>query len=128
VQCETNICGLAWAVRQKLPFEPLLVFSAASLIYVFNVKTRQIIGSLRGHGGVSVSCTLHLFSVSDIWIISQLLLSQSIRHTLTSFAVLLVILRHGYTTYYLHLCKHQIICIGLLGLGLALQVLRMVCT
>jgi polycomb protein EED len=52
-QNNTSIYGLAWAVRQELPFEPLLVFSADSLIYVFNVKTRETIGSLRGHGGVS---------------------------------------------------------------------------
>jgi hypothetical protein len=42
-------------MRQELPFEPLLVFSAASFIYVFNAKTRNIIGTLRGHGGVSLS-------------------------------------------------------------------------
>jgi hypothetical protein len=44
-----------------------------------------------------------------------------ILYTLTSFAVLLVILRHGYTTCYFHLCKYQIILTGLLELALALQ-------
>jgi hypothetical protein len=54
-------------MRQELPFEPLLVFSAASFVYVFNVKTRKIIGTLRGHGGVSLSSSYtHIFSISDI--------------------------------------------------------------
>lgn len=40
-------------MTQIQPFEPLLVFSADRLIHIFNVMTRKIIGSLRGHGGVS---------------------------------------------------------------------------
>jgi polycomb protein EED len=46
-------------VRQELPLEPLLIFSAASLIYVFNAETGRLVGSLRGHGGPITSIIVH---------------------------------------------------------------------
>lgn len=45
--------AIAWALSNEAPLEPLIVCSRGSILYVLNVNKKQVIGQLRGHGGVS---------------------------------------------------------------------------
>lgn len=49
----TDRLNIAWALHPDAPFEPLLIFSNLSLLYVYSVKKERIVSYLRGHGGVS---------------------------------------------------------------------------
>ncbi|GBE78010.1 WD40-repeat-containing domain protein [Sparassis latifolia] len=48
---------VTWALRDVA--DPLVVFAASSLILVLRVKTRKVIGQLRGHGGPITSIAVH---------------------------------------------------------------------
>jgi polycomb protein EED len=49
--------AVGWALPLEAPLEPLIVFSAGSILYILNPVKGEIIGYLRGHGGVS-NCAL----------------------------------------------------------------------
>lgn len=51
--------AVAWALSNEAPLEPLVVCSGGSILYVLNVNKKQVVGQLRGHGGVS-HCAIHL--------------------------------------------------------------------
>ncbi|KII93926.1 hypothetical protein PLICRDRAFT_409781 [Plicaturopsis crispa FD-325 SS-3] len=54
-----EIQNIAWALSQASPYEPLVVFSCASILYAVNVETREITSCLRGHGGPITSIATH---------------------------------------------------------------------
>jgi len=49
--------AVGWALSLEAPLEPLVVFSGGSILYILNAAKGEIIGHLRGHGGVS-TCAL----------------------------------------------------------------------
>ncbi|KZT72824.1 WD40 repeat-like protein [Daedalea quercina L-15889] len=49
----------AWALNPRHPANPLIVFAPFSVIFILDVKTRRIIGRLRGHGGPITSIAVH---------------------------------------------------------------------
>jgi len=53
----------AWALTDvpgSVPStDPLIIFTASSLIFILNVKTHRVIGQLRGHGGPITCLTVH---------------------------------------------------------------------
>lgn len=59
--CQTGHSNIAWAMLPYAPFEPLLVISSSSLIYILNVNKRDIVSYLRGHGGAITSIVTHPF-------------------------------------------------------------------
>ncbi|PCH33707.1 WD40 repeat-like protein, partial [Wolfiporia cocos MD-104 SS10] len=50
---------VAWALSSTAPIKPLLVVAASSILVIFDVETRQIVGQLRGHGGPITSIAVH---------------------------------------------------------------------
>ncbi|KAH7913007.1 WD40-repeat-containing domain protein [Hygrophoropsis aurantiaca] len=54
-----NVHAVAWALCQEIPLEPLLVLSGGSILHIVNVKKREFIGYLRGHGGDITSIAVH---------------------------------------------------------------------
>ncbi|KAH9950406.1 hypothetical protein B0H21DRAFT_723297 [Amylocystis lapponica] len=56
----------AWALNQNSPTDPLVVFTTSSVIYILDLKTRNIVGRLRGHGGTRLShLDIAITSVAD---------------------------------------------------------------
>jgi len=51
----TDAVNIAWTLNPNTPFEPLLIFSHLSLLYIYNVKRKGMCSYLRGHGGVRAS-------------------------------------------------------------------------
>lgn len=49
----SDIMCISWALSLHAPFEPLVIFSRASLLYVYSVPRNSILGYIRGHGGAS---------------------------------------------------------------------------
>ncbi|KAI0669808.1 WD40-repeat-containing domain protein [Trametes maxima] len=54
-----QIDHVAWAISSNSPLEPLIVFTVTSVILIFNVNSRSIVGQLRGHGGPITSLSVH---------------------------------------------------------------------
>jgi len=48
-----DVMCMSWALSLNAPFEPLVIFSRASLLYVYSVPRNSILGYIRGHGGAS---------------------------------------------------------------------------
>lgn len=57
---KTAVIAVGWALSLEAPLEPLVVFSGGSILYILNAVKGEIIGHLRGHGGVN-TCTLGPF-------------------------------------------------------------------
>ncbi|KAG6898047.1 hypothetical protein C0992_006525 [Termitomyces sp. T32_za158] len=55
----TDCIRVAWTLDRENPFEPLLLFSYLSLLYIYNVKKQGVQGYLRGHGGAITSIAVH---------------------------------------------------------------------
>lgn len=55
----TPVMAVGWALPFEAPLEPLIVFSAGSIIYILNPVKGEIIGHLRGHGGPITSIVIH---------------------------------------------------------------------
>ena len=55
LQPDAQVRNVAWILSNNTPLEPLVVFTVSSVITIFNVATRSVVGRLRGHGGVSRS-------------------------------------------------------------------------
>lgn len=51
-QVPADKVNVAWALSPTKPYEPLVIFSFARLVYIFNVCTKALVGCLRGHGQV----------------------------------------------------------------------------
>ncbi|KZT30641.1 WD40 repeat-like protein [Neolentinus lepideus HHB14362 ss-1] len=54
-----DIKCVAWAMGSLVAPVVMVVFAAGSLLYVVDVRSRQIIGYLRGHGGAITSIAVH---------------------------------------------------------------------
>ncbi|KAI0651941.1 WD40-repeat-containing domain protein [Trametes meyenii] len=54
-----QIDNVAWAISSNSPLDPLIVFTVTSVILIFNVNSRSIVGQLRGHGGPITSLSVH---------------------------------------------------------------------
>lgn len=54
-----DVMCISWALSLNALFEPLVVFSRASLLYVYSVPRNSILGYLRGHGGAITSINVH---------------------------------------------------------------------
>lgn len=52
-QSDAEIQNIAWAINSNEPVKPLLVLTVTSVILIFDVTNRCVVGRLRGHGGVS---------------------------------------------------------------------------
>jgi len=50
---------VAWALSLIAPTDPLIVFTAYSLIFIVDANTRRVVGTLRGHGGEITSIAVH---------------------------------------------------------------------
>ncbi|OBZ79372.1 Polycomb group protein FERTILIZATION-INDEPENDENT ENDOSPERM [Grifola frondosa] len=48
---------VAWTLRS--PTQPFIVFTISAIIYVLDVRTRNIVGTLQGHGGPITSIAVH---------------------------------------------------------------------
>lgn len=53
LQCDSVVQNIAWAINSNQPVRPLLVLTVTSVIVIYDVTDRIIVGRLRGHGGVS---------------------------------------------------------------------------
>ncbi|KAI0655167.1 WD40 repeat-like protein [Cubamyces menziesii] len=56
---EAQVQNVAWILSNDTPLEPLVVFTVSSVITIFNVATRTVVGRLRGHGGLITSISVH---------------------------------------------------------------------
>lgn len=56
---KTSVMAVGWALPLEVPLEPLIVFSAGSILYILNPVKGKIIGYLRGHGGPITSIVIH---------------------------------------------------------------------
>ncbi|KAG1757634.1 WD40-repeat-containing domain protein [Suillus lakei] len=56
---KTSVMAVGWALPFEAPLEPLIVFSAGSILYILNAVKGEIIGHLRGHGGPITSVVVH---------------------------------------------------------------------
>jgi len=43
---------VAWALDHREPFDPLIIFSRGSVLYIYDIQRKGISGYIRGHGGV----------------------------------------------------------------------------
>ena len=50
--------AVAWALSNEAPFDPLIVCSRGRILYVLDAKQKNVVGKLRGHGGVRRSVGL----------------------------------------------------------------------
>ncbi|KAA1471550.1 WD40 repeat-like protein [Dentipellis sp. KUC8613] len=50
---------VCWALNTRDLFEPLIVYTAGSLIYIFHLKQNKLVGCLLGHGKAITSITTH---------------------------------------------------------------------
>ncbi|TFY72867.1 hypothetical protein EVG20_g126 [Dentipellis fragilis] len=50
---------ICWALNTHDLFEPLIVYTAGSLIYIFHLKQNRLVGCLLGHGKTITSITTH---------------------------------------------------------------------
>jgi len=50
--------AVAWALSNEAPFDPLIVCSRGRILYVLDAKQKNVVGKLRGHGGVRPSVDL----------------------------------------------------------------------
>lgn len=48
---------VAWSMALQPPWNPYIIFSRGSLLYVYDVVVKGLVGAIRGHGGVSRSNT-----------------------------------------------------------------------
>lgn len=55
----TSVMAVGWALPLNPPLEPLIVFSASSILYILDPVKGEIIGHLRGHGGPITSIVVH---------------------------------------------------------------------
>ena len=56
LQPGTKVMAVAWCIIFNMGvFSPILVFSAYSVLYYYNLETGSFHGVTRGHGGVSFS-------------------------------------------------------------------------
>lgn len=55
----TSVMAVGWALPLNPPLEPLIVFSAGSILYILDPVKGEIIGHLRGHGGPITSIVVH---------------------------------------------------------------------
>ncbi|KAG1864262.1 WD40-repeat-containing domain protein, partial [Suillus subalutaceus] len=56
---KTPVMAVGWALPFESPLEPLIVFSAGSILYILDPVKGKIIGYLRGHGGPITSIVVH---------------------------------------------------------------------
>ncbi|KAH9898311.1 WD40-repeat-containing domain protein [Cubamyces lactineus] len=56
---DAQVQNVAWILSNNTPLEPLVVFTTSSVITIFNVATRSVVGRLRGHGGLITSLSVH---------------------------------------------------------------------
>ncbi|KAI0335183.1 hypothetical protein GY45DRAFT_1240601 [Cubamyces sp. BRFM 1775] len=59
LQPDAQVRNVAWILSNNTPLEPLVVFTVSSVITIFNVATRSVVGRLRGHGGLITSLSVH---------------------------------------------------------------------
>ncbi|TFK94458.1 WD40 repeat-like protein [Polyporus arcularius HHB13444] len=57
--CTLDVMNIAWAINSNDPLRPLLVLTVTSVIVIFDVISRSIVGRLRGHGGPITSLAVH---------------------------------------------------------------------
>ncbi|THV07723.1 WD40 repeat-like protein [Dendrothele bispora CBS 962.96] len=55
----TDKTCVAWALSPEKPYNPLLLISFTKLLYIYDVRSKQICGCLRGHGGNITSINVH---------------------------------------------------------------------
>ncbi|KAF8971377.1 WD40-repeat-containing domain protein [Flammula alnicola] len=65
-----DVMCVAWALDHTAPFQPLIIFSRGSVLFIYNPERMGISGYLRGHGGAITSIsvhptTAHLFSTTS---------------------------------------------------------------
>lgn len=60
-QADAKIENVAWAINSNEPLKPLIVFTVTSVILVYDVQSRKIVGKLRGHGGVG--CPISMVAI-----------------------------------------------------------------
>ncbi|KAM5531688.1 hypothetical protein V8D89_014608 [Ganoderma adspersum] len=58
-EADAEITNIAWAISRKEPLKPLVVFTVTSVIIIYNVTTREIVGKIWGHGGPITSLSVH---------------------------------------------------------------------
>lgn len=54
-----NVACVAWTLNPEAPTDPMIVFTATSVVFILDVKTRNIVGKLRGHGGLITCLAVH---------------------------------------------------------------------
>ncbi|EPT03858.1 hypothetical protein FOMPIDRAFT_1157736 [Fomitopsis schrenkii] len=54
-----EVRAVAWGLSQRRPTNPLVIFAPSSVVYILDVKTRRVVGHLRGHGGPITSIAVH---------------------------------------------------------------------
>ncbi|KAG2150060.1 WD40-repeat-containing domain protein [Suillus cothurnatus] len=56
---KTSVMAVGWALPFEAPLEPLIVFSAGSILYILNPVKGEVVGHLCGHGGPITSIVVH---------------------------------------------------------------------
>lgn len=54
-----DIKCICWSLNRERPLNPLIVFSCTSVLYIVDIRSNEIAGYLRGHGGAITSITVH---------------------------------------------------------------------
>ncbi|KAF8905524.1 WD40-repeat-containing domain protein [Gymnopilus junonius] len=57
---KTDKMCVAWSMASAPPWNPYIIFSRGSLLYVYDVAQKGIIGWIRGHGGAITSISVHV--------------------------------------------------------------------
>ncbi|EJF66780.1 WD40 repeat-like protein [Dichomitus squalens LYAD-421 SS1] len=58
-EADAEVENVAWAINSNEPLKPLIVFTVTSVILIYDVKRREIVGKLRGHGGPITCLAVH---------------------------------------------------------------------
>ncbi|PIL31879.1 hypothetical protein GSI_06583 [Ganoderma sinense ZZ0214-1] len=58
-EADAEITNVAWAISRSEPLKPLIVFTVTSVVLIYSVTTREIVGKLWGHGGPITSLSVH---------------------------------------------------------------------
>ncbi|PBK77509.1 WD40 repeat-like protein [Armillaria solidipes] len=55
----TDVVNVAWALSSDKWLDPLVILSFLGLVFIYDVKKRQIVSQLRGHGAPITSVVVH---------------------------------------------------------------------
>ncbi|KAL4242151.1 WD40/YVTN repeat-like-containing domain superfamily protein [Abortiporus biennis] len=56
---EWNVLCTAWALSSINPFNPLAIVAVSNVIFIFDLNSQKVIGSIRGHGLPITSISVH---------------------------------------------------------------------